>query len=128
MLSPVGGTPANEDAARDAIGKLDLGKAGADAVAMLALLAKSSRGGKAGAVGFCWGGAFVDRLAVAAGPGLAAGVAYYGPAPDPSEAARVHAPLLLHYAGLDTRVAATAKPWVAWKRTLVFLHTYWGIG
>jgi carboxymethylenebutenolidase len=113
MLSPSGGTPANEDAAREAIGKLDLGKSVSDAVAILGQLEKSSRGGKVGAVGFCWGGAFVDRLAVAAGRKLDAGVAYYGPAPDPSEAAKVQAPLLLHYAGLDDRVAATAGPWIA---------------
>src|SRR5215207_9943912 len=67
FLSLQGGTPPNEDAARDAIGKLDLGKSVADAVAMLAELSKSSRGGKVGAVGFCWGGGFVNRLAVAAG-------------------------------------------------------------
>jgi carboxymethylenebutenolidase len=112
LLSLAGGTPANEDAARDAIGKLDLGKSVADGVTMLGELARTSRGGRAGAVGFCWGGAYVDRLAVAAGDTLAAGVAYYGPAPDPGEAARVKAPLLLHYAGLDERVAQTGWPWV----------------
>ena len=41
FLSPSGGTPANEDAAREAIGKLDLGKSVSDAVAMLDELAKS---------------------------------------------------------------------------------------
>jgi carboxymethylenebutenolidase len=110
MLSPTGGTPANEDAAREAIGKLDLGKAIIDAVAILGDLAGSSRGGKVGAVGFCWGGGFVDRLAVAAGTKLAAGVSYYGPAPDPAEAAKVSAPLMLHLAGLDARVGVTAWP------------------
>ncbi|MBA3669730.1 MAG: dienelactone hydrolase family protein [Sphingomonas sp.] len=113
MLSPTGGTPANEDTAREAIGKLDLAKANAAGVAMVRALAKSSRHGKVGAIGFCWGGAFVDQLAVAAGKSLAAGVSYYGPAPSPSEAVKVEAPLLLHYAGLDTRVAETAGPWVA---------------
>ena len=113
FLSPSGGTPANEDAAREAIGKLDLGKSVADAVVLLDELARSSRGGKVGAVGFCWGGGFVNRLAVAAGGKLDAGVAYYGPAPDPSEAVKVQAPLLLHYAGLDQRVNATGQPWVA---------------
>jgi carboxymethylenebutenolidase len=112
MLSPSGGTPANEDAARDAIGKLDLAKSTADAVAMLEQLKKSSRGGKVGIVGFCWGGAFVDRVAVAAGDKLDAGVSYYGPAPNPSEAAKVQAPLLLHHAGLDDRVAQTLFPFV----------------
>jgi len=112
MLSPSGGTPANEDTAREAIGKLDLAKSTADAVTILGELKKSSRGGKVGIVGFCWGGAFVDRVAVAAGDKLDAGVSYYGPAPNPSEAAQVQAPLLLHHAGLDDRVAQTLFPFV----------------
>ena len=112
FLSPSGGTPANEDAARNAIGKLNLGKSVADALGMIGELKKTSRGRKVGVVGFCWGGAFVNRLAVAAGSKLDAGVAYYGPAPDPSEARKVQAPLLLHYAALDDRVAATGWPWV----------------
>ena len=81
-----------------------------DAVAMLDELAKSSRGGKVGAVGFCWGGGFVNRLAVAAGDKLAAAVPYYGPAPDPSEAPKVEAAMLIHNAGLDERVNATLVP------------------
>jgi carboxymethylenebutenolidase len=112
FLSLGGGTPASEDAARDAIGKLDLGKTVTDTVAILDELAKSSRGGKVGAVGFCWGGGFVNRLAVAAGGKLDAGVVYYGPAPDPSAAAKVDAPLALHLAGLDERVNRTGFPWV----------------
>lgn len=112
FLSPSGGTPADEDAARDAIGKLDLGKSVADAVAMLDELARGSRGSKVGALGFCWGGAFVNRLAVAAGDKLDSGVVYYGPAPDPTEAARVQAPLMIHVPELDDRVKATAWPWV----------------
>jgi carboxymethylenebutenolidase len=112
FLSPSGGTPPNEDAAREAIGKLDLNKSVSDAVSILDELAKSSRGGKVGAVGFCWGGGFVNRLAVAAGDKLAAGVSFYGPAPDPTEAAKVQAPLELHLAGLDNRVNTTGFPWV----------------
>ena len=112
MLSPSGGTPANEDAARDAIGKLDLGKSVSDAVAMLDELRKSSRGGKVGAAGFCWGGGFVNRLAVAAGDKLTAAVPYYGPAPDPSEAPKVQAAMLIQDAGLDDRVNATSFPWI----------------
>jgi carboxymethylenebutenolidase len=112
FLSPSGGTPANEDAAREAIGKLSLDKSVSDAVAMLDELAQSSRGGKVGAVGFCWGGGFVNRLAVAAGDKLDAGVSFYGPAPAPSEAAEVEAPLAIHLAGLDDRVNGTGFPWV----------------
>jgi len=126
FLSLSGGTPANEETARDAIGKLDLGKVTADAVAMLDELSKSSRGGKAGAVGFCWGGAFIDRLAVAAGARLDAGVSYYGPAPDPSEAVKVQAPLMIHLAGLDTRVAQTAFPWINALRSAGKPVTYFG--
>jgi carboxymethylenebutenolidase len=112
MLSPSGGTPSNEDAARDAIGKLDLGKSVSDAMAIVGELRKSSRGGKVGAVGFCWGGGFVNRLAVAAGDQLAVAVPYYGPAPDPSEALKVHAAMVIHDAGLDDRVNSTSFPWV----------------
>ena len=85
---------------------------------------KSSRGGKVGAVGFCWGGGFVNRLAVAAGDKLDAGVVYYGPAPDPAEAAKVQAPLLIHHAGLDARVAQTLFPWVTALRNAGKKVTY----
>jgi len=112
MLSPSGGTPANEDAARNAIGKLDLARSVNDAVAIVGELKKSSRSGKVGAVGFCWGGGFVNQLAVAAGESLNAAVPYYGPAPDPSEAPKVQAAMLIHDAGLDDRVNRTSFPWV----------------
>ena len=130
MLSPSGGTPANEDAAREAIGRLDLGKSVADAVAFVTELKGSSRGGKVGVVGFCWGGAFVNRLAVASGKTLDAAVAYYGPAPAPSEAAKVEVPLLIQDAGLDERVNATSFPWVEALRKAgktVDLHVYEGV-
>ena len=124
FLSPHGGTPANEDAARDMIGKLDLGKTVSDTTLMLKLLAAESRGGKVGAVGFCWGGGFVDRLAVAAGDALDAGGSYYGPAPAPTEAAQVEAPLMIHLAGLDTRVAQTAWPFITALREAGRTVTY----
>ena len=131
MLTPSGGTPANEDAARDAIGKLDLGQSVAQAVDLIARMKKDKKtNGKAGIVGFCWGGAFVDRVAVAAGKGLDAGVSYYGPAPAPSEATKVQAPLMIHLAGLDKRVAETAFPWIAALRQAgksVAYHGYDGV-
>ena len=77
-LSPLGGTPADEDKVREMIGTLDrtdtLARV-AGAVPFLAGHAESN--GKGGAVGFCWGGAMANRLA-AAGTSLAASVAYYG--------------------------------------------------
>lgn len=113
FLSPVGGTPADEDAARAAIGQLDLAASVGEATTLIGTLkGLDHNNGKVGAVGFCWGGAFVNRLAVAAGGRLGAGVAYYGPAPDAAEAPKVEAPMLLHYAGLDDRVNASGRPWV----------------
>jgi carboxymethylenebutenolidase len=127
FLSPVGGTPANEDQARDAIGKLNLSDSVNHAVRHLELLAQRKNGtGKVGAVGFCWGGAFIDRLAVAAGDKLDAGVSYYGPAPDPAEAVKVQAPLMIHLAGLDARVAQTAFPWINALRAAGKPVTYFG--
>ncbi|MGZ8308140.1 MAG: dienelactone hydrolase family protein [Allosphingosinicella sp.] len=112
FLSPVGGTPADQDAAREAIGKLDLGATATDSVATLRLLkALPGSNGKAGAVGFCWGGGMVNRVALAAGEVLDAGVSFYGPAPDPALAAQIQAPLQLHYAELDERVNKTGLPW-----------------
>jgi carboxymethylenebutenolidase len=131
FLSPVGGTPADQDAAREAIGKLDLAAATADAVATLRLLESlPGSNGKAGAVGFCWGGGMVNRMALAAGETLDAGVSFYGPAPDPSLAAQVQAPLQLHYAELDERVNKTGFPWrdaLAAAGKTVDAHLYPGV-
>ena len=112
FLSPAGGTPEDEDRAREMIGELDLGGATSAGVQMLETLSASSAGGNVGAVGFCWGGAYVNRLAVAAGDRLDAGVVFYGPAPDVSEAAKVQAPLQIHLAELDERVNRTGFPWI----------------
>ena len=104
FLSPLGGTPTNEDQAREMIGKLDAANTTANAVAAVAYLRGHADGnGKVGAVGFCWGGGQVNQLAVA-DPTLDAGVAYYGRQPDAAAAAKIKAPLVLHYAGLDTRI------------------------
>jgi carboxymethylenebutenolidase len=112
FLTSAGGTPADADQAREMIGKLDLAATVAEAVEVVKLLATvPGANGKVGAVGFCWGGAMTNRVAVAAGPALAAAASYYGPAPDPTEAAKVSATMLLHLAGNDARVNATGVPW-----------------
>jgi carboxymethylenebutenolidase len=107
LLSSEGGTPSDEDKAREMISKLDPAQPIADDVATVAWLKTLDGGnGKVGAVGFCWGGGQVNMLAVNA-PDLDAAVAYYGAQPKDAEAiAKIHAPLLLHYAGLDTRTNA----------------------
>ena len=106
FLSPIGGTPENEDTARDMIGKLDRGQTIANAAASVVFLkGHEAANGKAGAMGFCWGGGLVNSLAVS-DPGLAAGVAYYGRQAAASDVPKITAPLMLHYGGLDERINA----------------------
>ena len=116
-----GSTPADEDSARAAIAALEMPRAVETGAALIRMLHEPQRivrpferhPNPVGIVGFCWGGAMVNRLAVAAGDALGAGVVFYGPAPDPREASRVVAPLLIHLAERDARVNATALPWVS---------------
>ncbi|MFC3533077.1 dienelactone hydrolase family protein [Vogesella facilis] len=124
-LSPLGGTPADEDKARELFGKLDAAMT-AD-VSQLALLYLQAKGnGKVGAVGFCWGGGQVGQLAVQQ-PALRAGVIYYGSHPAAAEVGRIQAPLLLHHAGLDERINAgipafEAAMQAAGKRYTLYLY------
>ncbi|HEY5722137.1 MAG TPA: dienelactone hydrolase family protein [Allosphingosinicella sp.] len=131
FLSPAGGTPADQDAAREAIGKLDLGQSVADAVATVRLVrGLPGANGKVGAVGFCWGGAMVNRIAAAAGDALDAGVPFYGSGLDPALAPRVEAAMLLHFAGLDERVNGTGLPWAQALKAAgksVEWHVYEGV-
>lgn len=106
FLSPVGGTPSDEDRAREMIGQLDPQKVVADAKAAIAWLrSRPESNGKVGIIGFCWGGGVVGRTAAAA-PELDAGVVYYGSPPPTETVADIQAPLLLHYAGEDQRINA----------------------
>jgi carboxymethylenebutenolidase len=104
LLSPLGGTPANEDTARDMIGKLDGQQTVQNLVSAVTFLEKHPHGnGKVGVMGFCWGGGMANDLVVNA-PDLDAAVVYYGPQPKAADVGKIKAPLLLHYAGLDTRL------------------------
>lgn len=106
FLSPMGGTPTDEDKAREMFAKLDMAKVTADAVAAVEYLKKDPRtNGKVGVVGFCWGGGLTNQLAVHS-PDLVAGVAYYGMQPAAADVPAIKAKLLLHYAGLDERTNA----------------------
>ena len=131
FLTDQGGTPANEDDARTLIGKTDLSAITAQASAVVGMLATApGSNGRVGTVGFCWGGALVDRVAVAAPPALAAAVSYYGPAPDAAEAPKVRAAMLLHYAGKDARVNATGLRWAEALKAAgktVEAHVYDGV-
>ncbi|MBD9648994.1 carboxymethylenebutenolidase [Ensifer sp. KUDG1] len=106
FLSPAGGTPTDEDKAREMIGALDAAATTANAAATVAFLEGHAQStGKVGAIGFCWGGGLVNRLAVGS-PDLKAGVAYYGAQPKAEDVPKIKAALLLHYAGLDERINA----------------------
>jgi carboxymethylenebutenolidase len=106
LLSISGGTPPNEDQARELHTKTDqkdMNAAAAAAVPFMVSHAESN--GNVGAVGFCFGGGVVNRLAVER-PDLKAGVAYYGIQPPADQVPAIRAALLLHYAGLDERINA----------------------
>ena len=106
MLSPQGGTPSDEDKARDMFAALKLDETAQQLAGAVPFLTKHGEStGNVGAVGFCWGGGMVNRIAILA-PDLKAGVAYYGAQPPADNVAAIHAPLLLHYAGLDSRINA----------------------
>ncbi|MCA1489470.1 dienelactone hydrolase family protein [Sinorhizobium alkalisoli] len=130
FLSRDGGTPDDEDRAREMIGALDAQETNANAVATVAFLQGHEAGnGNVGAIGFCWGGGLVNRLAVNA-PELDAGVAYYGSQPDPADVPKIEAAMLLHYAGLDERINAGIE---AYRKALTesgkefTIHTYEGV-
>jgi carboxymethylenebutenolidase len=106
LLSPLGGTPPDEDTARSLIARVDRVVAVRDLVAAVPFLkSRPDSNGKVGAVGFCWGGAMTNQLAVNA-PGLDAAVPFYGSVPSAEDVAKIKASLLLHYAGNDTRINA----------------------
>lgn len=113
FLSPAGGTPDNEDKAREMFSGLDMGATVANGEATRAFLAAHDKvNGKVGAIGFCWGGGMVNRMAIAS-PELGAGIAYYGAQPPAEDVPKIRAPLMLHYAGLDERINAGIEAYKA---------------
>ena len=103
-LTPLGGYPGNDDEGRTLQRQLDRGKMTEDFVAAaLHLKSHPECSGRIGVVGFCFGGGMVNTLAVRL-PDLAAAVPFYGGQPAAEDVPKIKAPLLLHYAGLDTRV------------------------
>jgi carboxymethylenebutenolidase len=114
-LFPLGGYPGDEDKARELFAKLDQSRTREDFVAAFEWLkARPETNGKVGAVGFCYGGGMVNYLATRL-PGLAAGVAFYGSAPNVEDVPRIKAPLLVHSAEKDERINAS---WPAFEAAL----------
>jgi len=118
-LTSVGGYPGDEEKGAALFKTVDPNKMFEDFVAAAAWLkARPDCTGKIGTVGFCFGGGTVNNLAVRL-PDLGAAVAYYGRQPSAEDAAKIKAPLLLHYASLDTRIT---EGWPAYEAALKANH------
>ena len=112
-LTPLGGYPGDEEKAAALFRTLDQGKTIEDFLAGARVLKERPEcSGKYGAVGFCYGGGVVHRLAARL-PDLGAGVPFYGPPPAAENAANVKAALLMHFAENDSFVNPSWPPYEA---------------
>jgi carboxymethylenebutenolidase len=115
-LYPLGGYPGNDDRGREMQASMDGDKLRQDFFAAARFAKGLEHGnGKLGAVGFCYGGGIVNRLAAELPVTVDAAVPFYGAAPPLDEVANIRAPLLIHMAGLDTRINAQ---WPAYEAAL----------
>lgn len=105
-LGPLGGTPANEDEARTKFQQLKQEDSNQNFIKVFDYLAtRKDSNGNYGCVGFCWGGAMSNTLAVNV-PSLKAAVPFYGRQPAAEDVPKIKAAIQLHYGGLDERVNA----------------------
>ncbi|CAG5071571.1 hypothetical protein DYBT9623_03571 [Dyadobacter sp. CECT 9623] len=114
-LTPLGGYPGNDDQGREMQSKRDRNEMSEDFIAAYDYLKNHKDcNGKVGVVGFCFGGGIANMMAVRI-PELSASVPFYGGQPAPEDVPKIKAPLLLHYASLDTRVN---EGWPAYEAAL----------
>ncbi|MDA0194989.1 MAG: dienelactone hydrolase family protein [Bacteroidetes bacterium] len=114
-LTPLGGYPGNDDEGRTLQSKRDRNEMLEDFIAAYEYLKSNNDcNGKIGVVGFCFGGGISNMMAVRI-PSLSAAVPFYGGQPTSEDVAKIKAPLMLHYAGLDERVNAG---WPAYEEAL----------
>jgi carboxymethylenebutenolidase len=114
-LTPLGGYPGNDDEGRTLQAKRDRNEMLEDFIAAAEYLkSHKASNGKVGVVGFCFGGWIANMMAVRM-PDLAAAVPFYGGQPPTEDVPKIKAPLLLHYASLDTRVN---EGWPAYEAAL----------
>ena len=106
-LAPIGGYPGNDDDGRTMQRSLDREKLDQDMINSARYLRSHElSNGRLGATGFCWGGGMTNRLAVALGSELNAGVPYYGATAASEDVPKIRAALLVIYAGTDPRINA----------------------
>jgi len=118
-LTPLGGYPGNDDAGREMQSKRDQGEMLQNFIdAFHYLKNHKDCNGKVGVVGFCYGGGVANQMAVKL-PDLAAAVPFYGAQPKADDVPNIKAPLLLHYASLDTRITGG---WPAYEEALKANH------
>jgi carboxymethylenebutenolidase len=119
-LTSVGGYPGNDEKGLALFGQVDAAKMEEDFLAAaLWLKSRPDCSGKVGALGFCFGGGIVNRLAVRMESDLSAGVPFYGAQPSAADAARVKAPIDAQYGELDTRITSG---WPAFDAALTEAH------
>jgi len=123
-LTTAGEYPRSDEEGAQLFTKVDENKMIQDFLASAEWLkSRPDSNNKLGTVGFCFGGRMVNTLATRL-PDLGAGVAFYGTQPTAEDAAKIRAPLLLHYAALDTRITSG---WPAYEQALKANHvTYSG--
>ncbi|SHM58017.1 carboxymethylenebutenolidase [Chitinophaga jiangningensis] len=118
-LTPLGGYPGNDDQGRELQSKRDKNEMLEDFIAAYEYLRQHPDcNGKVGVVGFCFGGGIANLMAVRV-PTLSAAVPFYGGQPPVDQVPQIQAPLLIHYAGLDTRVN---EGWPAYEAALKVNH------
>ncbi len=106
-LAPIGGYPGNDDDGRTMQRNLDRDKLDQDMINSARFLkGHALSNGRLGATGFCWGGGMTNRLAVALGSDLDAGVPYYGATAASEDVPKIKAALMIIYAGTDRRINA----------------------
>lgn len=119
-LTSAGGYPGTDEEGAKLFPKVDRAKMLEDFVASARWLKGRQDGnGKVGVVGFCFGGGIANALAVRLGADLAAAVPFYGGQPPAADVAKIKTPLLIHYAGLDTRINGG---WPAYEEALKANH------